>query len=152
MASQLKFALDTLPIPGFEVNEMGFRYVVIAAREHITREGAASMKITWRGRCATCGGSFDFSTGPKVYNMRRRCRQHNEGWARAVPWVEPSSSERSEAKAFADAFCDHLESAHKSGTPERSAANRFMNAMWDFFNERYGAEEDQATIAADMLS
>lgn len=82
----MKHEFTALPKPGFEIKDSGFKYVVVRAEPHINRDGQPSMVITWRCACAEDGQPFEATTGPRVWNLPRRCRDHNQGWARARPF------------------------------------------------------------------
>lgn len=86
MPTEMKHEFKTLPTPGFELNDKGFRYVVTSARPHKNKNGASSMVVTLQGWCAEDGAPFSFTNGPKVWNLPRRCPGHNKGWVRATPF------------------------------------------------------------------
>ena len=73
---------------GETLNDKGFVYVCESWRPHTTKNGEASLIVSWRAQCAECGVMFSFTTGSKIWNLPRRCPTHarDKGWSAVKPW------------------------------------------------------------------
>lgn len=148
--STLKHTFTTLPEPGFELIDKGFRYVVTAAQPHTNQKGEPSAIVTWRGWCAHDGQPFEFKTGAKVYNLARRCKVHNAGWAIATPYATDKAGPAFDMDRLttfrSDVLLGFAKKAHATGDQTKVATIRELVSLYDQWLDTLNG-----TVTADDL-
>ena len=51
-------------------------YVLEDMEPYVTKGGADSSLLHWRGQCQTCGGRFSFKTGRTRFQPYANCERH----------------------------------------------------------------------------
>ena len=51
-------------------------YVLEDMEPYVTKQGADSSLLHWRGQCQTCGGRFSFKTGRARFYPYANCERH----------------------------------------------------------------------------
>ena len=54
------------------------RYLAVAVRPYLRKDGTTSAIVTWQSHCAQCGQAFTFDLGASVtkFYPNRRCQKH----------------------------------------------------------------------------
>ncbi len=68
--------LETAPAIGSVLTADGQRFCLVAAEPYTRRDGSASMLLTWRSACPTCGTEFEVRSGLRTKSLTRRCEAH----------------------------------------------------------------------------
>lgn len=53
-------------VPLIVIGHSGTRWVVVAIRPYVRKDGESSFIVTWSGKCKTCGLPFQIETGRTV--------------------------------------------------------------------------------------